>query len=391
MNLPNAVEHPGKDNYSIAKVFGEALRDEIRTHEDFYFFSPDETSSNHLDEVYEASNRAWIRKIEPWDKHLSSNGHVIELLSENVLFAVLAGHILSGGRGAMTSYESFFPVVSSQIDQHIKFLKQSGETEWRAPVNALNLLSTSCWQRQDHNGFTHQNPALISSLLAKPSNLANCLFPVDDVAAAAAWEFMARSKNVVNLTTFNKNEEPRWIDINHARFQLENGGASIFGFISDENPEVIVAAAGDIPTNEAIEGIRLAKQLAPDLRVRFIGIAALSYGAIGTTENKLKPSEFNDYFTTDRPIVINFHGYAETMRGIMYHYADPRRVDVHGYEDQGSTTTPIDELARNHCSRFDIAENILSRAGRYDFGRTFQDRLVENARYANLYGVDNNL
>ena len=123
MNLPNAVEHPGAEKYSIAKVFGECLRDEMRAHKDFYFFSPDETTSNRLDTVYEASNRAWIRKVEPWDKHLSSNGRVIEMLSENTLFAVMAAHILSGGRGCMTSYESFLPIISSQIDQHLKFIK----------------------------------------------------------------------------------------------------------------------------------------------------------------------------------------------------------------------------------------------------------------------------
>ena len=388
MNLPTEVKDPGLELTSSAKVFGNCLRDELRTHDDFYFFSPDETTSNRLSAVYEASNRAWIRDVEAWDKYLSSNGHVIELLSENTLFAVLAGHILSGGRGCMTSYESFLPIVSSQLDQHLKFLKQSREIEWRPRVPALNILSTSCWQRQDHNGYTHQNPALISSLLAKPSNLVNCFFPVDDVAAYAAWEFMSRSKDVVNLTTFNKIEQPRWIDINHARFQLTNGGASIFGFASDDDPEVIVAATGDIPTNEAMEAIALAKKEVPDLRVRFVGIAALSYGAIGTTENKLKPSDFDDYFTIDKPIIVNFHGYPETMRGIMSHYTDTRRVDIHGYTDQGSTTSPIDELARNRCSRYDLAAAILERSGHYGFERKFEDMIVENANYAVLRGVD---
>ncbi len=388
MNLPNVVEHPGVEKYSIAKLFGECLRDEMRTHKDFYFFSPDETTSNRLSAVYEASNRAWIRKVEPWDEYLSSDGRVIEMLSENTLFAVMAAHILSGGRGCMTSYESFLPVISSQLDQHLKFIKQSKEIEWRKRVNATNILSTSCWQRQDHNGYTHQNPALISSLLTKPFNLANCLFPVDDVAAAAAWEFMTQSKDVVNLTTFNKIEQPRWIDINHARFQLTHGGASIFGFASDENPDIIVTAAGDIPTYEALEGIKLAKQDAPDIRVRFIGIAALSYGAIGTTENKLKPSDFDDYYTTNKPIVVSFHGYQETIRAIFSHYADMRRVDIHGYEDQGSTTSPLDELARNRCSRYDIALNILERTGHYGFMRKYQDLAIDNAHYASIYGVD---
>jgi xylulose-5-phosphate/fructose-6-phosphate phosphoketolase len=388
MNLPNAVEHPGEEKYSSAQVFGECLRDEMRTHKDFYFFSPDETTSNRLSGVYDATDRAWLRIILPCDKHLASNGRAIEMLSENTLFAVMAGHILSGGRGCMTSYEAFLPIISSQIDQHLKFIKQSKEIEWRKRVNSLNILSTSCWQRQDHNGYTHQNPSLITSLLAKPSNLVNCLFPVDDVAAAAAWEFMTKSKDVVNLTTFNKIEQPRWIDINHARFQLTHGGASIFGFASDDDPDIIVTAAGDIPTYEALEGIKLAKQDAPDIRVRFVGIAALSYGAIGTTENKLKPSDFDDYYTIDRPIIVNFHGYQETIRSIFSHYADMRRVDIHGYEDQGSTTSPLDELARNRCSRYDIALNILERTGHYDLNRKYQDLIIANAHYASMYGVD---
>lgn len=387
-NLPKSIEKPGAEKCSIAKAFGEGLREEMEKHEDFYFFSPDETTSNRLSEVYEASDRAWGRTIEPWDVHLAKDGRVIELLSENVLFATMAGHILSGGRGCMTSYESFLPIISSQLDQHLKFIEQAKDISWRPRYRALNILSTSCWQRQDHNGFTHQNPALISSLLAKPSNEVNCLFPIDDVAAAAAWEFMTRSKDVVNLTTFNKNETPRWIDINHARFQLTNGGASIFQFASDDNPEIIVSGIGDIATTEALEGIKIAKKEVPELRVRFVGVAALSYGAIGTTENKLKPNDFNDYFTPDRPIVVNFHGYPETAFGIFAHYASPYRLDIHGYEDQGSTTTPLDELARNRCSRYDIAASILERSGRYGYMRKFQDLILDNARYASQFGVD---
>ena len=387
-NLPKSIERPGADMCSIAKAFGEGLCEEMKKHEDFYFFSPDETTSNRLSDIYDVSDRAWTRTIEPWDLHLAKDGRIIELLSENTLFATMAGHILSGGRGCMTSYEAFLPIVSSQLDQHLKFLKQSKEISWRPRYQALNILSTSCWQRQDHNGFTHQNPALISSLLSKPSNRVNCLFPVDDVAAAAAWEFMTHSKDVVNLTTFNKNETPRWIDINHARFQLTNGGASIFRFASDDNPEIIVAGIGDIPTTEALEGIKIAKKEAPELRIRFVGVAALSYGAIGTTENKLKPNDFNDYFTPDKPIVVSFHGYPETAFGIFSHYASPYRLDVHGYEDQGSTTTPQDELARNHCSRYDIAASILERSGRYGYMRKFQDIVLENARYASQFGID---
>ena len=388
MSLPTTIDQPGEEKASSARRFGECLRDTMERYDDFYFFSPDETTSNRLDTVYDASDRAWNRKIEAWDKHLAPGGRVIELLSENTLFAVMAGHILSGGRAAMTSYESFLPIISSQVDQHLKFLKQSKEVNWRPPYHALNLLSTSCWQRQDHNGYTHQNPALISHLLAKPSNEVNCLFPVDDISAAATWEFMDKSLNVVNLTTFNKIELPRWIDINHARYQYENGGASIFGFISDDDPDIVIAAAGDIPTNEAIEAIKLAKKEVPGLRIRFVGIAALSYAAIGTTECKLDYGRFEEMFTTDKPIIVNFHGYGETMRGIMAHYTNPSRVDVHGYEDQGSTTSPMDELVRNRCSRWDICINILERTGHYEFSKKYQDIIIDNSHYASIYGID---
>jgi xylulose-5-phosphate/fructose-6-phosphate phosphoketolase len=208
------------------------------------------------------------------------------------------------------------------------------------------------------------------------------------VAAAAAWEFMNSSKNVVNLVTFNKIPQPRWIDINHARFQYDNGGASIFGFASDDNPDVIVAACGDIPTFEALECIKLAKQRRPDLRVRFIGITALSYAAIGTTENKLSQELFDEYYTTDKPIIANFHGYPETLRVIFSHYTDTCRTIVHGYQDEGSTTSPLDELGRNGVSRYNIAASILDSVGARQFHDEFARALADNAEYASIYCVD---
>lgn len=388
MNLPDRVDRPGMEDCSLAKVFGIGLRDEMAKNPNFYFFSPDETTSNRLSAVFEASDRAWAGKLLPWDKYMQPDGRVIEMLSENTLFATLCGHVLSGGQGAMTSYEAFFPIISSQLDQHLKFLKQSKEISWRPKYAALNLLSTStCW-RQDHNGYTHQNPALISSLLSKPSNLSNCLFPIDDVAAGAAWEFMMQTKNVVNLVTFNKNEMRRWIDVNHARFQLTNGGASIFQFISDDEPEIILTAAGDIASQELIFARNIVKSELPDVRLRFVGIAALSYGAIGTTQNKLKQGDFEDYFTTDKPILANFHGYPTALGDILTNYADRSRIEVHGYEDQGSTTTPLDMLVRNKASRYDLAIAMFNRLNRGDLAEKYQGIIDENTEYIKIYGVD---
>jgi len=387
-NLPDNIPQPGAESFSSARMFGFCLRDALAADPNFYFFSPDETTSNRLDAVFEATDRAWTGKTLPWDKYLQPSGRVVELLSENALFAMLTGHIIQGGQGALASYEGFSPVISSQLDQHLKFLQQSKVIQWRPAYPATNLLSTSvCW-RQNHNGFTHQNPTLISSLLAKPSNLVNCLFPVDDVAAAAAWEFMASTKDVVNLITFTKNPEPRWIDIHHARFQLETGGASIFGFASDPEPDIILAAAGDIVSREMLYARDIIKSELPDLRLRFVGIAALSYQSIGTTQNKLKPQDFDAYFTTDKPIVANFHGYPETLRSILTHYTDPERLEVHGFQEQGDTTTPLDMLIRNHASRFDLAIAVFNLAARPDLATKYQQKIVENTEHIKTYGVD---
>ena len=388
MNLPNNIPSPGAENFSPAKALGRAIREEFTNNPNFYLFSPDETSSNKLDAIFDVTDRAWTRPTLGWDKNMRPDGRIIELLSENALFAALTGHILSGGQGVMTSYEAFFPIISSQLDQHLKFLQQSKELKWRPKYSALNLLSTStCW-RQDHNGFTHQNPSLISSILAKPSNLSNCLFPVDDISIVAAWEFMTKTKNVVNLTTFNKTDEPRWIDINHARFQLTNGGASIFQFASDPNPDIILTAAGDIVTKEMLYARDIVKSELPEARLRFVGIAALSYQAIGTTENKLKQPDFDDYFTADKPIIANFHGYPDTLRSVLTQYATPSRLEVHGYEEQGSTTTPLEMLTRNHASRYDLAIAIFAHYDRPDLVTKYQTLISENTAYATLTGLD---
>ena len=283
------VEIPGMEYFSPAERIGELLKDELKNDPYFYFFSPDETTSNKFSAVYDAAKRAWgDLEIRDGDLPEGADGRVIEMLSENVLFSVMTGHLMNGEQAMMGSYEAFFPIITAQLLQQMKFIKQSKQVSWRKPMPAVNLLSTStCW-RQDHNGFTHQSPALISALLAVPSNLANCIFPVDDVAAEEAFNFMLASRDVVNLTTFNKNKMPRYVDSHHAKFMFENGGASLYQFASDDEPDFIFTAAGDIATRETIEAIKILRHDLPALKLRFVGINALSYRAIGTTENKLK-------------------------------------------------------------------------------------------------------
>ena len=383
------VNNPGEEFYSPAERIGELLAETMRNNPYFYFFSPDETTSNKFSAVFDVEKRAWgDLPIKTWDLPEGENGRIVEMLSENVLFSVMTGHLMNNEYAMMGSYEAFLPIITGQILQHIKFIKQAKNVKWREPMPAVNILSTStCW-RQDHNGFTHQSPALISMLLSIPSNLANCLFPVDDVAAEEAFNYMLSAKDVVNITTFNKNLVPRYIDSHHARFQFENGGASIYQFVSDEDPDLIFAAAGDIATREILEAMSILRGDIPELKMRFIGINALSYRAIGTVDNKLSKERFVEMFEQNIPIIANFHGYPETLENILENYTERRRLRVHGFNEEGSTTTPFEMLTRNAASRYDIAMDVAGIFDRGDLIEKYRSLIEANHNHAVQFGED---
>lgn len=382
------VEYPGKDKINLAKTFGRLLKDRFEKDPRFYLFSPDETTSNRLTEVYDIESRAWSLPVEDFDLPESEQGRIVELLSENALFACMVGHLSNGEQAMMTSYESFFSIILPQVLQQIKFFKQMDAVSWRKPWPAVNLLSTSmCW-RQDHNGFSHQSPATISALLSVPSGRVNCLFPVDDSSAEATFEYMLTRENVVNLATFDKNDNPRWIDSFHAKFLFDNGGASIYQFASDPDPEIILTAAGDIATREMLRAREIIKSDLPTARLRFVGINSLTYGRIGTTDRQFTDAQFNDYFTQHLPIIASFHGYPETLKNILSTYTNPERLDVHGFIEEGTTTTPLEMLRLNHNSRYDLASAIASRLGRPDLADKYQQILADNHTHAITYGQD---
>lgn len=375
-------------NYaSTAEKFGELLANQLKNDPHFYFFSPDETTSNKFDQIFTVERRAWNLPQEAWDLPEGENGRIVEMLSENVLFSVLTGHLMNGETAMMGSYEAFWPIVTSQILQQIKFMKQAAQVAWRQPLPAVNLLSTStCW-RQDHNGFTHQSPALISTLLTLPSNLVNCFFPLDDTAAVVMYDYMIQSTGVVNFTTFNKNPLPQLLSPEQA-MQEFNEGAAIFESASAENPDVVLAAAGDLMALEALKAIEMLLKDLPEARVRFVYIDTLSYGGIGRIDNKMSVERFNQLFTPDKPIVMNFHGYPETMKGILADYTSLDRVQVRGYQDEGSTTTPMEMLRRNGTSRFDLAAEVAKLYNREDLVLKYQQTLQDNHTYAVEHGED---
>lgn len=383
----DAVDNPGASKFSPAKRIGAAMASYMLQHPDFYLFSPDETTSNKLDATYEVSTRAWTLPRKDWDLPESADGRIVEMLSENALFACMAGHLMNGEPAAMTSYEAFFTIIAAQVMQHIKFLQQSSQVSWRQSIPSANLLSTStCW-RQDHNGFTHQSPALISLLLSNPSNKANCLFPIDDVAAESAFIYMMRDHNTVNLTTFNKTDQPRWIDSHQADGQY-HGGASILDFISDEDPDYVFVGVGDIVSCEAIEAIKLLRKDLPAKKYRFVNISSLSYGAIGTVNRKLKIDEFERLFTKNKPIIANFHGYPDALRSILNRYADRSRIRVHGFLERGSTTTPFEMLSLNEASRYHLAMDVARLEKQSELVQSYQDMIDKNHDYAREHGID---
>ncbi len=374
--------------FSPAKKFGELIAKKMQEDPHFYLFSPDETTSNKLDKVFDVEKRAWNLPTAKWDLPESENGRIVEMLSENVLFSVMTGHLLNREPAMMTSYEAFFPVITSQLLQQMKFFKQCNSVSWRKKYPAVNLLSTStCW-RQDHNGFTHQSPALISTLLAVPSNLANCLFPTDDLSAEEAFYFMMNTKNVVNLTTFNKIDEPRFTDQELIRPNFHTGGASILTSVSDENPDFVFAAVGDLMTKEVVEAVKILRRDLPELKFRIISVNALSYRAIGTTEAKLTKERFNEMFTTNKPIIANFHGYPETFETILENYTYRGRVRVHGFVEEGSTTTPFEMLRRNAASRYDLTIDVATVINRPDLVKQYQEVLEQNHEHAVQFGED---
>ena len=383
------VMNPGEEFYSPAEKIGELLAETMRNNPYFYFFSPDETTSNRFSAIFDVEKRAWGElPIKAWDLPEGENGRIVEMLSENVLFSVMTGHLMNNEHAMMGSYEAFLPIITGQLLQHMKFIKQAKAVRWREPMPAVNLLSTStCW-RQDHNGFTHQSPALISTLLSVPSGLANCIFPVDDVATEEAFNYMLSSKDVVNLTTFNKNPVPRFIDSNHARFQFENGGASIFQFVSDEKPDIIFTAVGDIATNETIKAMEILRNDIPEIKMRFVGINALSYRAIGTTKNKLSKEKFIEMFEQNIPIIASFHGYPETLENILENYTERRRLRVHGFNEEGSTTTPFEMLTRNAASRYDIAMDVAGMFENSDLIEKYRSLIDSNHEHAVQFGED---
>lgn len=391
---------PGTMGSSSMIQTGKYLREVFKLNKEnrnFRFMSPDETYSNKLDAVFGEIERCWVWPIEPWDKDLARDGRGMEMLSEQSLQGLVQGYTLTGRHSIFASYEAFIQVVASMMDQYAKFVKHTAEYPWRGTFPSINYILTSSGWRQDHNGFSHQNPGFIDDVLQRHSNFVNVYFPADVSSTLVAVEKMLSSTKEINVLCAGKTIEPRWLTPALARKQMETG-IMTWDFASDTNPDLVICGIGDYPTKEALAAIDLAKKETPSIKIRFVNVSSLTSRGFGVEKRWLDESEFIKQFTADKPVICNFHGYPETMKAIFFDYqGDSARFDIRGYLECGSTTTPFDMHVRNKTSRFDLVIAIfekLSDAGRINPTEAtaiidkYYRKISENTEYIKIHGID---
>ncbi len=343
---------------SSMERIGAYLRDMMEQNADrrnLRLMSPDETYSNKIHAVFEYTTRSFVWPLRPWDKDISRDGRVMEMLSEHTLQGLLQGYILTGRHGLLVSYEAFAQIVASMTDQYAKFLKIARQVPWRGATASLNYILTSTGWRQEHNGFSHQNPGFIDGVLQRQSDFTNVYFPADANLAVAAFARMMASEQEINVMVCEKRPLPIWRTAREAAKDIEKGIA-IWDFASDDDPHMVFASAGDYPTQETLAAMSIVRSELPAFRMRYVNISALSGGGLGNSEHLVLRHEFADYFTEDKPVRINFHGYPQTIKQILFDYGgDSSRFTVHGYEESGSTTTAFDMMVRNHVDRYHLA------------------------------------
>lgn len=391
---------PGTIGSSSMRRAGLYLEEVFRLNKDnknFRMMSPDETYSNKLDAVFNQTSRAWMWPIEPWDKDLSQDGRVMEMLSEHNLQGLVQGYVLTGRHAVFASYEAFLQVIVSMMDQYAKFLKVAREIEWRDDFPSINYILTSSGWRQDHNGFSHQNPSFIDDALRRQGDFVDVYFPPDGNTTLAVLERAMSSVKKINVIVAGKTQEPRWLTPELAQQQLQSG-IMTWDFASDPNPDVVLLGIGDYPTKEVLAAVTLAKRDMPGIALRVVNVSSLTSCGLGSSGMCVSTAEFDRQFTADKPVICNFHGYPETLKSILFSYIDsPKRFTVRGYVESGSTTTPFDMHVRNHTSRYHLAMEIARRA--MESGKlspeqatqqinAYQQKVDENTAYIKVHGVD---
>jgi xylulose-5-phosphate/fructose-6-phosphate phosphoketolase len=363
------VRSPGQSDGEATRVTGRFLRDVIRLNADtrnFRMVGPDETASNRLDAVFEVTTRESVGEIIPDDDHVSPDGRVLEMLSEHACQGWLEGYLLTGRHGFFSCYEAFIHIVDSMFNQHAKWLKVTRTIPWRKPIASLNYLLTSHVWRQDHNGFSHQDPGFIDHVVNKKADVVRVYLPPDANTLLSVTDHCLRSRNYVNVIVAGKQPAPQWLDIEAAVRHCEIG-IGIWQWASNDGggePDVVMACAGDVPTMETLAAVDILRTHLPKLKIRVVNVVDLmTLQPRSEHPHGLADKEFDALFTRDKPIVFAFHGYPWLIHRLTYRRHNHGNLHVRGYKEEGTTTTPFDMTVLNDMDRFHLAEDVIKRCG----------------------------
>ena len=378
---------PGATTGEATKVLGDWLAGVIEKNPDnFRIFGPDETASNRLQGVFAVTDKQWNSQILPVDEHLARAGRVMEMLSEHQCQGWLEGYLLTGRHGLFNCYEAFIHIIDSMLNQHAKWLKVTGEIEWRAPIASLNyLLSSHVW-RQDHNGFSHQDPGFIDYVINKKADVVRVYLPVDANTLLSTYDHCLRSVNYINVVVAGKQPGPNWLNMTDAIAHCARG-LGIWDWAGSEaagkEPDVVLACAGDVPTIEALAAAALLRKHLPELRVRLVNVVDLMRLQDESEHpHGLSHGEFNAIFTTDRPIVFAYHGYPWLIHRLTYRRAAHDNLHVRGYIEEGTTTTPFDMLMLNNLDRYHLVIDVIDRVPGLATRAAALRQQMQDARFA---------
>jgi len=374
LQLPNfrefavAVTSPGTEQAESTRIMGTYLRDVMQLNTEtrnFRVMGPDETNSNRLGALFEVTDRAWMAETLPGDDHLAPGGRVMEILSEHTCQGWLEGYLLTGRHGLFSCYEAFIHIIDSMFNQHAKWLKVAGkEVPWRRPIASLNYLLTSHVWRQDHNGFSHQDPGFIDHVVNKKADVIRVYLPPDANTLLCVTDNCLRSRNFVNVIVAGKQLEPQWLGMD-AAIKHCTAGIGIWEWASNDEgsePDVVMACAGDVPTLEILAAVDILRHHLPRLRVRVINVVDLmTLQDQAEHPHGLSHKDFDTLFTTDKPIIFAYHGYPWLIHRLTYRRTNHKNLHVRGYKEEGTTTTPFDMVVRNDMDRFHLAADVIDR------------------------------
>ncbi len=395
------VLDPGQLELSSTDVLAHLLRDVMRNNmTSFRVFGPDETASNKLQEIYKASKKTWMAKELPEDldgSELSIDGRVMEMLSEHTLEGWFEGYVLTGRHGFFSSYEAFVHIIDSMFNQHAKWLEKSKlELRWRAPISSINLLITSLVWRQDHNGFTHQDPGFLDVVTNKSPEVTRIYLPPDANCLLSVGDHCLRSENYVNVIVADKAAHLQYLDMDAAVKHCTKG-IGIWDFASNDDcvePDVVMACAGDIPTSESLAAVVILREHFPELKIRFINVVDL-FRLMPDTEHPhgLSEREFDGLFTKDKPVIFNFHAYASLIHKLTYKRTNHANFHVRGYKEKGNINTPLELAILNQVDRFNLAIDVIDRvpslqATGAHTKEWLKDQIIESIAYAHENGID---